>query len=218
MNFKLLILAAAAAGALASSAQAGVVVDQSVDVLGLQPGFNAQNQAVAQNFLVQFTLGSAAVLTGADIYSEFPGTGEVSTGAPVLIRFRGDDGGQPGASDLLTFNSVISAIDTDGASSNPGIERMHADFAPTLFNAGTYWFGMSGDGQEIGWNLQFNNPNPQNAWQLSGDNLSFHMSSVAFGYRLDDGGAVPEPATWALMIGGFGLAGAALRRKALLAA
>jgi hypothetical protein len=31
-------------------------------------------------------------------------------------------------------------------------------------------------------------------------------------------GGVPEPATWALMIGGFGLAGAALRRKALVAA
>lgn len=27
------------------------------------------------------------------------------------------------------------------------------------------------------------------------------------------GGAVPEPTTWALMIGGFGLAGAALRRR-----
>ena len=30
--------------------------------------------------------------------------------------------------------------------------------------------------------------------------------------------AVPEPATWAMMIAGFGLAGAALRRQRLLAA
>ena len=29
-----------------------------------------------------------------------------------------------------------------------------------------------------------------------------------------DVGAVPEPATWAMMIGGFGLVGAAMRRRA----
>jgi hypothetical protein len=32
------------------------------------------------------------------------------------------------------------------------------------------------------------------------------------------GGAIPEPSTWVLMIGGFGLAGAALRRRRALAA
>jgi hypothetical protein len=36
-------------------------------------------------------------------------------------------------------------------------------------------------------------------------NYAFHF--------VDDSGAIPEPATWALMIAGFGLAGAALRRR-----
>ena len=39
-----------------------------------------------------------------------------------------------------------------------------------------------------------------------------------YAFRVDNSGAVPEPATWALMLGGFGLAGVALRRRALVAA
>jgi hypothetical protein len=34
----------------------------------------------------------------------------------------------------------------------------------------------------------------------------------AFGVFSDNGGALPEPAAWAMMVAGFGLAGAGLRR------
>ena len=43
------------------------------------------------------------------------------------------------------------------------------------------------------------------------DNLRFEITSVA------PGAAVPEPATWAMMIVGFGAAGALLRRRRVLA-
>lgn len=46
---------------------------------------------------------------------------------------------------------------------------------------------------------------------LSADNATFSVD------LLGGAGAVPEPATWALMIGGFGLAGAAMRRRRAMA-
>jgi hypothetical protein len=64
-------------------------------------------------------------------------------------------------------------------------------------------------------------------WQIDGDfrqsftlvgdiDLSgtFGASAEANRIELTIGNAVPEPATWAMMIGGFGLVGAALRRRA----
>ena len=63
--------------------------------------------------------------------------------------------------------------------------------------------------------------------RLASDANSFNVGfdiirtgeTYVFGPSLDNGG-VPEPATWALMLGGFGLAGAALRarRRAVAAA
>jgi hypothetical protein len=45
-------------------------------------------------------------------------------------------------------------------------------------------------------------------------NAVLSVTSLTIG---EAGAAVPEPATWALMIGGFGLAGSALRRRRVLA-
>ena len=47
----------------------------------------------------------------------------------------------------------------------------------------------------------------------NGDNTQFVTATI----RAESTGAVPEPATWALMISGFGLAGAALRRRRAVA-
>ena len=47
-----------------------------------------------------------------------------------------------------------------------------------------------------------------------GNNDQFGLDNLT----TSGGGAIPEPGTWALMIGGFGLAGAALRRRQAAAA
>jgi type IV pilus assembly protein PilY1 len=54
--------------------------------------------------------------------------------------------------------------------------------------------------------------------QNSGDINGGNGSTFIFAFRGVGGSTVPEPASWALMIAGFGLVGAAMRRKALAVA
>ena len=60
--------------------------------------------------------------------------------------------------------------------------------------------------------LNIGNNDTQYVWSVG--NLGA-ADGIIFG---DRGGAVPEPATWALMITGFGLVGATLRRRRAVAA
>ena len=46
-----------------------------------------------------------------------------------------------------------------------------------------------------------------NGYDVGLDNIRFDVRAI------DSGSAVPEPATWAMMIAGFGLVGAAMRRR-----
>jgi hypothetical protein len=53
---------------------------------------------------------------------------------------------------------------------------------------------------------------------LHGGSSDGYVVTAQFDWQHDPSGVVPEPASWALMIGGFGLAGASLRRRRLNAA
>lgn len=204
MKFNALLLAATAAMALVSvPTQASVLVNNSPDATGFVASFNASNRATGQNFLFRFTLTSAAKLTGASIYSTF---GAAAVGDGVVFKLRSDAGGQPSAINLATFSSTLDAVDNLGSTANPALRRLHASFMSGVLAPGTYWGGLSGT-NEIGMDIAFNGSGQ--LWQLSGDNNQFALGSAPF--QIEGIGAVPEPATWAFMILGFGLVGGAMR-------
>lgn len=220
---KLLLVAAVSLAAL--PAQAAIVIDKSIDALGTLPTFNASNRATNQNFLVRFTLDSATTLTGAAIYSNFPTALETSLlGNAVVLKFRNDVDGGPDVSNFATFNSTISVEDNGGSTSAPNSKQLYASFAPLALAAGTYWFGLSGV-NEIGIDLRFGTPGGTPFVQLGNDTVSnsgnLQGGSTLY-YRLYDGaplgGAIPEPASWAMLIAGLGLTGATLRRRRQTAA
>lgn len=208
MNFRL-APAFTAAALLASGTNATIVFDQSPNVIGLAGGSIATNTSTGQNFLLKFSLGTATAIDGFDIYSSI---GAVTLGTPVIVKLRNDIAGSPSSVNDYVFSTTISAIDLSGSSNNANLKRLYADFAATTLAAGDYWIGMTGNPSSIGWDLDFGLPG-NDAWQLENDALLFSLGgSIAFAYRVH-GEAVPEPAAWTMMIGGFGLAGTALRRR-----
>lgn len=200
---------AIAAALIANAASAAIVVDVSPDVIGQPEAFVASNITGGQNFLMQFTLASATTLTGIDIYSSCC----ASLGDAVTIKIRNDAAGLPDVTNLFSYLTTISVIDSAGALTSVPNTRRHADFTATALAAGTYWIGMSGTA-EIGWST-FGNNSPASQWQLQGDTLQIVPQVGRFAFRLSDDAApgVPEPATWALLLTGFAMTGVAVRRR-----
>lgn len=195
------LIAAGLVGVAATSASAAVLVESAPvgDV-----GTNFMNNSATYSYLMQFTLDSAATISEFDIYTW---EGFATLGKDVTVRVRADAGGAPAAANLYEFGSTLTNV-----SVLDDVTLAGTSFAPITLAAGTYWFGVSGTNSELGWTSFTGNTGP--AYLLLGDTLQFSTRShSAFRVIGDAAGAVPEPANWAMMVGGFALAGAAMRRR-----
>ncbi|OAN58108.1 PEPxxWA-CTERM sorting domain-containing protein [Sphingomonas sp. TDK1] len=121
------------------------------------------------------------------------------------------------------FNNALSNVTVSFSDSAAGfLPYSLATTAP--ITAGTYlpsnWagYGVAGVNNAVFFS-DFYGINPNGDWRLIAlDTGEGDVGSVGGGWSLTMsttpvGGAVPEPASWAMLIGGFALAGSALRRQ-----
>ncbi len=165
-----------------------------------------------QQFLVKITLPNAAVLRGFGIF-----TGPVWQGQEdVVIHLRDDVGGAPAANDLVTLNEELDQFFyyESGGPRPEFITYTAAHFSPLALAAGTYWIGMTGEGgNDIGWSGWGPYGVAEQYWRyFDGPFEPIRMETLAWvleGEFLTS--AIPEPATWVMMILGFGAVGAMVR-------
>jgi len=206
MKYQTLSLACTAlALVIAAPASANVVYqsladDSAAQVEGAWCADCSYYQAEVQD---QFTLGSSANITGVNLWIYASGgydTAAIATGYTFHV-YNSD------RSSLL-YSQLVFPVTT--FATRQGIYSLEKQVGGSLsglsLSAGTYWAGFeapmmgtmgfaggNGTGRQVGPNGDF----------ALGDNAGYQLLSSA----------APEPASWAMMVGGFGLAGAAMRRR-----
>ncbi len=216
MMFKFAAAIAACATLAASAASASILASVPSNGSVFSTLADQDNPTVPENYLVQFTLASDSTIDGFDVYTN-PAFGSV--GFNVTVKVRADVGGDP-AANLFEFTDTIdtrTVLNTSEA-------LVGAHFAGLALSAGTYWMGMSGTSAELGWNsYDYGVAQPASQRQLNIDALVPTPPDIhTLGYQVEGEGpatgpGVPEPATWAMMLVGFGGLGAVMRSRRKLA-
>jgi hypothetical protein len=201
---------------LSAGASAATLYDQPWDGTGTATGSQNDTGGGNGNFATvydNFTLGGAATITGVSFkggYFNPPSSGSI---ARFTIAFYADNAGQPGSA-LSTFFISGDGGENGCATAGPSLACNYSLAVNFGAAAGTqYWMSIVPD-------VSFP---PQWGWEagLNGDGRSFQdffgsrselTSDMAFTLS-GNAAVVPEPATWAMMLGGFGMAGAAVRRR-----
>lgn len=213
---KLSLVVLALGATLATGANAATVFTTGAP--GAGTGGNETTAWIQANF---FSLGAATTINGGGVYigtftgnlSGWDGTFDYSIYA--------DSAGAPGASLASGAATNLATADTGIAWCCGGnLQLITFDIADFNAAAGTtYWLGIhlstDFDRDEIYWAGDFPGNHSEslggteNNWDSFGPRHGFFLTG--------DGVVIPEPATWAMMIAGFGLVGAAARRRRIAA-
>jgi len=216
VNLKMLVATAAAAATLTAGAASASTVVYDNGALNNQNGNEATEWVQTEDFM----LGANTGVTGAGVYMLSNANNSNWDGNFRYYLFA-DNAGNPGA--VLATGLVNPTVTDQGPFTCCGFEDFLFAFNfQNTFNAvggTTYHLGIhaAADGSfsrdEVYWTTTNNNSTPTgiesdqgafNNWSNNGQEHAFYLTGA---------GGAPEPASWALMIAGFGLAGATLRRR-----
>lgn len=148
-------------------------------------GMNWANNSTWQNFLTPVTLAAPALVDSFSIYT----LAVLANPTSVVLKYTDGSATTPNTANLVTTTSSNVTTDRVGATGYPHLARVTVGFAATLLQAGTYWFGLSGDAQELGWGTNWRGTNI--AYQLDRDTPIGTPGVGSFGYAL--GGTVSTP-------------------------
>ena len=194
--YKICFAAFVSAAVVASPAAANYVVDTGT------PLANDIQLSQSQRLAGYFTLASDTEVTAVEGFI----SGLASVGTITIYS----DAAIPAASNIL-FSANFAIMSSDGTWQGVFGQNW-------VLDAGSYWVGFSNSGNGNFMKGFAPTPLPRYAFSTGNNWTLSNPSSAAsaIGIRIDGNryvAAVPEPASWTLMIAGFGAIGGMLRTR-----